>query len=196
MPKVPIRVDPKIQMAIGEMGERVFTARTDNKGRCGVFMNISKIFAVAAVSATLLVGVGRVASASDDQVMMASRPLVGEVRTFAIPPSNADALNALRRSGWIEARGQLVPTSAFPELYKMLGRGWTGRDVPADEFALPELHDRVSRGGSNPYGVLNGSDLVSRHDVKPSSRHRTTLSYWIYVGQDASQVEAMTEARR
>ena len=47
----------------------------------------------------------------------AKRPCVGEVRALAIVLSEEDVI-ALHRGGWLEVRGQLLSTKAFPELFR------------------------------------------------------------------------------
>jgi hypothetical protein len=101
------------------------------------------------------------ASAADD--VAAGRPRVGEVRAFAVAPSNKEAVAELHHDGWLEARGQLLSVSEFPALFKAVGRTWTNSDVGPERFAIPEVLDRSQRkvSSDNPYGVLGPGDLVT-----------------------------------
>src|SRR5579862_4443604 len=82
---------------------------------------------------------------------------VGEVRTFIVDQNDASAPAALHRDGWIEADGSTLQVAQFPELYKAVGRAWTGRRISHDAFSIPDLNRR----DPNPFGVLGPGDLVT-----------------------------------
>jgi hypothetical protein len=155
---------------------------------------VMKMATSLALSAAVLVGACGVASADDE--LLPARTHVGEVRSFAIPASNVEAVAEMRRHGWLEARGQILSASAFPKLFRVLGRAWTAGEVEEGFFAVPELRDRSQPHSANPFGVLNPGDLVTRGETKTPPRHHAPLSYWIFVGQDASHAGTRPTARR
>jgi hypothetical protein len=123
----------------------------------------------------------------------ATTPLVGELRVFAIGPANKAAIARMHKQGWLEARGQVVSKSEYPDLYDTIGRTWTADKTPANQFALPDLRDRFEqRSSANPFGVMGAGDLLT------GSAKRTPLTdpltYWIYVGPDAGS--RMTQTQR
>lgn len=105
---------------------------------------------------------------------------VGEVRTFIVDRADPAAGAALERNGWIEADGATLPVAAFPELYKALGRTWTGRRVRSDAFTVPDLNLNRER---NPFGVLTESDLVTGGRTSPV---RNAAAVWIFAGRDTT----------
>jgi len=147
-------------------------------------------------SVVTLIGTWGVALAADD--LSAGRPLVGEIRSLAIAPGNTDAVVELHHDGWLEARGQLLAASVFPELFKAVGRAWTARTVEEGRFAIPEIHDRSQSAVSsdNPFGVLGPGDLVAAGRPRKAWLRRAPISYWIFVGRDASQLEPIAGAQR
>jgi len=124
------------------------------------------------------------------------RARVGEVRAFAVAPANTDAIARLHHDGWLEARGQLLPTRGFQALYKTVGRTWTADGVAEDRFAVPDVHDRSQRARSsdNPYGVLGPGDLVTSGVGRQRTRS-SPLTYWIFTGRDVSRLDTSTTAR-
>jgi len=117
--------------------------------------------AIAAMGAIAVVGSSKLASAEE------SAPMIGEVRATAIAWDNPQITEQMHRDGWLEARGQLLQTRDFPELYGAIGRRWTGTSVHEDLFALPEIHD--------VHALLeSGSDPV------PSGRPRHTRTSSLY----------------
>jgi hypothetical protein len=125
----------------------------------------------------------------------APAPLVGELRVFAIGPANSAAMARLHKQGWLEARGQVVSKTEYPELYETIGRAWTADKTPASQFALPDLRNRFERNSSaNPFGVMGGGDLLT------GDAERTPiadpLTYWIYVGQNVGSGRRVTQNRR
>jgi hypothetical protein len=131
-----------------------------------------------------------VASAANEGIDQAR---IGEVRAMAISRTNADAVAALHRSGWLEAQGELVAVSDLPQLFKAVGRDWTSDAVAEGQFAVPEIHDQSQRrtiSSDNPFGVLGPGDVIqSGRPRKPGARP-SPLSYWIFTGQDVSQLTA------
>jgi hypothetical protein len=130
------------------------------------------------------------ARATADQPQ-ASRPVVGELRTFAVPPGDSTSRLQLHHQGWIEANGELLEASAFEPLLKVIGRTWTPAGVSSDEFAVPDLRGR-SRGrvsSDNPFGVLGPGDLVT--SGRPIAKGMTSgpIAYWIFTGQDMSVLD-------
>jgi Phage Tail Collar Domain len=128
--------------------------------------------------------------ATADQTQ-ASRPVVGELRTFAVPPGDSTSRVQLHHQGWIEANGKLLEASAFEPLLKAIGRTWTPAGVSSDEFAVPDLRGR-SRGrtsSDNPFGVLGPGDLVT--SGRPIAKGMTSgpITYWIFTGQDVSALD-------
>ena len=138
---------------------------------------------------TLLVLIGPSVHAAAAHEVSVPRPMTGEVRMLAVPPTNAKVIARLHHDGWLEARGQLLLASMFPELYQTVGRAWTRDDVPDGRFAVPDLRDRAHRRSSdNPFGVLSPGDLVAAgRRLRTRSLKEGPLSYWIYVGRDASR---------
>ena len=122
----------------------------------------------------------------------ASRPVVGELRTFAVPPRDSTSRMQLHHQGWIEANGTLLEASSFEPLLKVIGRTWTPAGVSSDEFAVPDLRGR-SRGrvsSDNPFGVLGPGDLITS-GRRPVAKGMTTepITYWIFTGQDVSVLD-------
>src|SRR5215468_10077981 len=115
-------------------------------------------FAVATVLAFTTFG----GTAFADKAV-SSQPVVGEVRVFAVASADRQAIERLHQAGWVEARGELLAASAFPELYGTIGRDWTTDGVEETWFAVPEIRDRLQGqlSSDNPFGVLGPSDLVS-----------------------------------
>jgi hypothetical protein len=116
-------------------------------------------------------------------------PRVGEVRLIALAPGNQDVVNELHQEGWLEARGQILLTAQYPALYRQLGRAWTRVGIPQDRFAIPRLRDVTQPlpSESNPYDVLGSGAAQTQDRVNRRQQIRTTpLSYWIFVGPDAT----------
>jgi len=140
-----------------------------------------------AIVASLLVAVAIARVSAGDP--LGTSPRVGEVRGFAIGRPNVVAVADMHRDGWIEARGQLVSVEAFPELYCVVGREWTARDVPDSQFALPEVRDdRFQRAidANNAYRALGPGDLITGGRTIKSSRRLHPISYWIFAGRSVS----------
>jgi hypothetical protein len=130
------------------------------------------------------------------QTLTPSRPLVGELRTFALPTGNVSARTQLHHDGWIEADGRVLAAGRYQQLFKVIGRTWTPANVGGDEFAVPDLRGRSRRGVSsdNPYGVLGPGDLVT--SGLPQERGLTygPIDYWIFTGQDLTGLDRTTPA--
>jgi hypothetical protein len=128
----------------------------------------------------------------------AERPLVGEVRSLAIAPSNLNAVADLHHDGWLEANGQLLSSSEFPELYEVVGRAWTTAETREGRFAVPELHDRSQRQASsdNPFGVLGPGDLVTSGQPQKAWLRQVPLSEWIFVGREVPENGRIAAAQR
>ena len=110
-------------------------------------------------------------------------PLVGEIRAIAVSGPSAKEVARLHEEGWLEARGQLLSTSEFSELFDTIGRAWTSGGVAENRFAVPDIEQPGRVRSANPFGVLGPGDLVSRgQDTRPWSRP-ARLSYWIYAGR-------------
>lgn len=124
------------------------------------------------------------AGAASAQNLPANQPIAGEVRALAVASNNADAIARLHRDGWLETRGQLLPTRDYPELFAVLGRAWTDESVSANRFAIPLVADRAYRGVSSedPFGVLGGDAITSGRPSHVGLKPHP-LSYWIYVGR-------------
>ena len=120
----------------------------------------------------------------------ADSPRLGEVRTFAVARGNQDAITQLHHDGWLEANGRVLSAAQFPALYREIGRTWTARAVSEGSFAIPLLRDttQLARSFDNPYGVLGPGDLVTSGRVHPVVDRSYPLTYWIFVGQDVSQL--------
>jgi hypothetical protein len=135
-------------------------------------------------------------SAADDS--SAERPRVGAIRSLAIAPSNLKAVAQLHHDGWLEARGQLLATSVYPELFEVVGRTWTRNEVQDGCFAIPEIHDR-SQGrlsSDNPFGVLGPGDLVTSGKPQKAWLLPNPLSEWIFVGREVTDVGTIAGAHR
>jgi tail collar domain len=117
---------------------------------------------------------------------------VGEVRLIAVGRTSHDVTVAeLHRQGWLEAHGQLLRATQFPQLYKIIGRTWTASGVTSEWFAVPKLRDfrQASVSSDNPYGVLGPGDLVSSGLPRRITDRSSPISYWIFVGRDVSRAE-------
>jgi len=131
----------------------------------------------------ILAVLSHAASAAADDKSPSAR--VGEIRAFAITRTNADAIADMHQSGWIEARGQLLSASAFPELYRVVRRDWTASDVREGQFALPEVRDeRFQRAieTNAAYRVL-GPELVTGGRTLKTNGRLSPISYWIFAGR-------------
>ena len=127
------------------------------------------------------------------------RVYVGEVRTMVVAPDNRDAIDALHHDGWIEARGMVLSSEAFPELFKVIGRTWTADDVVSGRFAIPNIHngsqcDLVSN--DDPSGVLSAADRLQSGRVQSNWLGARSISYWIFVGRDVSRLLSSNRAER
>jgi hypothetical protein len=140
-----------------------------------------KTFGILALSfaAGLLFDSGSAAADPRD-----SQPIVGELRTFAIPPGNAAVRDQLHRDGWIEADGRVLGTHSFQSLFKVIGRTWTPATVASDEFALPNLRGRwrPMLSSANAYGVLGPGDLVTSGVPAQVGFMDGPIEYWIFAG--------------
>src|SRR6476660_10244640 len=99
------------------------------------------------------VGIARVSAADAFE----SSAQVGEIRAFAIGRLTPGAVNEMHQRGWLEARGQVVSVEKFPELYRIVGRDWTAREVREQQFTIPEVSDlRFQRtvDSTNAYRAL------------------------------------------
>jgi hypothetical protein len=134
--------------------------------------------------------------AADDA--SADRPHVGELRSLAIAPSNLKGVAQLHHDGWLEARGQLLSTSAYPELFEVVGRTWTRSEVKEGRFAIPEIRDQSQRrlSSDNPFGVLGPGDLVTSGRVQKAWLRQAPLSHWIFVGREVKEVETIAATHR
>jgi microcystin-dependent protein len=113
-------------------------------------------------------------------------PIVGEIRTLAIDPRNESTVAAMRRAGWAEANGQLLPRLDFPELFDAIGRLWTPERMAADQFALPDLTRPAIRNRSTSSDALGDGDRVTGGRRLPAAPG--SLSYWVYVGRDTTSI--------
>jgi hypothetical protein len=121
-------------------------------------------------------------AAADDA---SASPRVGEIRAFAIGRSSTDTVAELHQSGWIEARGQLLAETEFPELYRVVGRDWTATDVHEGQFAVPVVRDeRYQRAVDTAYAyrVLAGEVVTGGRVIKSNSK-LSPISYWIFTGR-------------
>jgi hypothetical protein len=136
-----------------------------------------------------LTGAG--AASVSNEVPSAARPVVGEMRMIAIAPGSRTVAVELHRDGWLEARGQLLPTESFPELFKVIGRAWTSDTAAENRFAVPEVLDRLQRRDwpQNPFGVLGPGDLLTSGRAA-RSRPFVPLTCWIFVGRPVTAVSA------
>lgn len=137
------------------------------------------------LNTTLVAAICGLAAAGSSSLAGAqTRPFeVGEVRMMAITANNRTAVEALHREGWLEARGELLSTEAFPELYRVIGRTWTSESTAQARFAVPELKDRSHlQDAANPFGVLGPGDLITSGRAKGGVQS-FPLSYWIFAGR-------------
>jgi Phage Tail Collar Domain len=149
-----------------------------------------------ALSTFALFCVPLTASAAD--IGVPGRIYVGEVRTMVIAPDNRAAIDALHHDGWIEARGTVLSSEAFPELFRAIGRTWTTDHVVAGRFAIPNIHngpqcDLVSN--DDPSSVLGAADRVQSGRVQSNLIGARSISYWIFVGRDVNRLFS-TRAQR
>jgi len=127
------------------------------------------------------VGLARV-SAGDS---LESSAQVGEIRAFAIGRLTPAAVSEMHQRGWLEARGQVVSVERFPELYRIVGRDWTAKEVREQQFAIPEVGDiRFQRtvDTDNAYRALGPGDIITGGRIIKSSVRRHPISYWIFAG--------------
>jgi hypothetical protein len=144
--------------------------------------------APAVMGLIAVVGSSNVAIAGD------GTPTVGEVRAIAVAWNNPQINQQMHRDGWLEARGQLLETKMFPELYGAIGREWTGPGADEGHFAVPSLHESSQQISSdNPFGVLGPGDLIT--SGRPQLTRNSVLSYWIYTGKDVTTMAAITRKR-
>jgi tail collar domain len=123
----------------------------------------------------------------------AGRAHVGEIRAFAVARSSVDAVVRLEHEGWIEADGRLLPVAEYSALYKQIGRDWTADGVDATRFAVPDLRGLLRRliSSDNPFGVLGPGDILSAGARKPTTKRSVPpVAYWIFTGQDVTQIVA------
>jgi hypothetical protein len=141
------------------------------------------------VLASTVVGLVAVAGSSNVAIAGDGNPVVGEVRAMAVAWNNQQITEQMHRNGWLEARGQLLQTKMFPELYGAIGRDWTGPGADESHFALPRIQRSTQIISSdNPYGVLGPGDLVT--SGRPQRTRNSVLWYWIYAGKDISTMAA------
>jgi hypothetical protein len=140
------------------------------------------LIAAAALVAGLSIHGLRASDASD-------RPVVGQIRALALAPASPRIAD-LHHQGWLEARGQLLDASSYPDLYATIGRTWTSERAPENQFAVPDVQDRSQRRASsdNPYGVLGPGDLVTSGPAARGWTRTSPISYWIFVGRDVTDV--------
>jgi hypothetical protein len=118
--------------------------------------------------------------------------------SLAVAPTNLKTVAQLHREGWLEARGQLLSTSVYPELFEVVGRTWTRHEVKDGRFAIPEIHNR-SQGrlsSDNPFGVLGPGDLVTSGKSQNAWLRPAPLSEWIFVGREVSDVGTIASPHR
>jgi hypothetical protein len=127
-----------------------------------------------------------------DEVPSTAQPRVGEMRFIAVAPNNESVVAELHHDGWLEARGQLLATSSFPELFKVIGRAWTADGAAENRFAIPEVVDRFQRRESsrNPFGVLGPGDMVTSGRTTEGPARTAPLTCWMFVGRPVSAVNA------
>jgi hypothetical protein len=103
----------------------------------------------------------------------------------------------LHHDGWLEANGQVLSASEFPELYEVLGCTWTTAGTREGRFAVPELHDRSERqvSSDNPFGVLGPGDLVTSGRPQKAWLRQAPLSEWIFVGREVPEGGPIGTAR-
>jgi len=139
------------------------------------------------LSRVLLAGIflSVVAPQISAQDQSAGGPIVGELRVLSV--ASAAVTERLHQAGWVEARGQIVSKSDFPELFDAIGRSWTGDGVSADDFALPLLTPgsmRVKTTADNTHRVASPGDQVSSN--RPRQNKQGPLACWIFVGRAAT----------
>ena len=154
-----------------------------------------RIIGCLGLAVVAVVAASGFASAADDSSV--ERPRIGEVRSLAIAPGNKDAVAELHHDGWLEARGQLLSASAFPELFNVIGRTWTSSEAKEGRFAIPEILDRsqLEVPSENPFGALDPGDLVTSGRAQKAWLRHAPISYWIFVGKDVSDLEATATAQ-
>jgi hypothetical protein len=140
------------------------------------------------------IGIARVSAGDTPR----SSAQVGEIRAFAIGRLNAAAVTEMHRNGWFEARGQLLSVERFPELYRVVGREWTSKDVGDQQFALPDVRDeRYQRAvdADTAYRALGPGDLITGGRTIRSSIRLHPISYWIFAGRPVNADEAASPDR-
>ena len=126
--------------------------------------------------------------ASAAERLLVGPALVGEVRTLAVDRTDQSHVTKLHRAGWLEAEGQLLRESAFPELFEVIGRSWTADSAEPCRFAVPDLRDRTVSAASSddPFRVLGGGDLVSGGRTLQPRTRQMPLTRWIYAGREVT----------
>jgi hypothetical protein len=115
-------------------------------------------------------------------------PIMGEVRALAVSPMSETAVAHLHQAGWLEARGELLSITEFPDLFETVGRTWTSDIVPSTCFAIPNLVDFDARQSfDNPFGVLGPGDLVTSGRTDHQWAKQAKLSYWVFVGRELTR---------
>jgi hypothetical protein len=134
------------------------------------------------------VGIARV-SAADTFECSAQ---VGEIRAFAIGRLTPAAVSDMHQKGWLEARGQVVSVERFPELYRIVGRDWTAKEVREEQFAIPDVGDvRFQRtvDTDNAYRALGPGDIITGGRIIKSSVRQHPISYWIFAGHPVNAAD-------
>ena len=80
--------------------------------------------------------------------------------TDALPGSGQIWFGDTIPSGWLEAKGQVLPIDTYPNLARALGTKWNTGGEGAGNFRLPDARGKVLRGAiaAETYG---GSDSVT-----------------------------------
>jgi hypothetical protein len=146
---------------------------------------MKRLFTVALPVAVIIIGTTIGASV----VRAENSALVGEIRAIAVSAGSPQTVSSLHQSGWIEAHGQILSVSQFPELFAVIGRDWTATGVSKDSFAIPNVRDeRHYRQAANNVAsrALGASDVITSGRRPKMSSRTHPISYWIFVGRAVS----------
>ncbi len=87
---------------------------------------------------------------------------VGTIHAYGGPVSTPTEIENLQRSGWLLCDGSTNKISAYPELFKTIGKLWSNGQSPGeDNFKLPDLRGMFLRG------------LDANRDVDPEGANRS-----------------------
>ena len=67
----------------------------------------------------------------------------GEIYQVKFPGSKKELINELQNSGWIEANGQTLKKSDYPELYEVIGEVYNNGSENENFFSVPDMRNSL-----------------------------------------------------